>query len=135
MKNSKINNSKNYNFNFLILNSSPDAGFTLLEIMISLAVVGGLLITLIYTLNYHLDIAEKHERITVASLLAKEKLSEIEKNPSETKGAFPEPYSAYQYNAGIRESLYPGISEVYVIVSTGKEEVKFIELIQTPKSK
>jgi prepilin-type N-terminal cleavage/methylation domain-containing protein len=34
-------------------------GFTLLEVMISLAIVGGLLLTMIYSLNYHLGVAER----------------------------------------------------------------------------
>ena len=135
MKNPKIKNSKNCNFNFLILNSSPNAGFTLLEIMISLAVIGGLLVTLLYTLNYHLSIAEKHERVTVASMLAKDKMSEIEKNPGETKGEFPEPYSGYRYITGMKESPFPGFSVIYVVVSTDKEEVNLAELIQSPRLK
>ncbi|MBM4140842.1 MAG: type II secretion system protein [Nitrospira sp.] len=110
-------------------------GFTLLEIMISLAVIGGLLVTLLYTLNYHLSIAEKHEKVTVASLLAKAKMSEIEKNPAVTKGEFPEPYSGYRYVTGTKESPFPGFSVIYVVVSNGKEEVKLAELIQSPKSK
>jgi len=135
MKNPKIKNSKNCNFNFLILNSSPNAGFTLLEIMISLAVIGGLLVTLLYTLNYNLSIAEKHERVTVASMLAKDKMSEIEKNPGETKGEFPEPYSGYRYITGMKESPFPGFSVIYVVVSTDKEEVNLAELIQSPRLK
>src|SRR5208337_2336842 len=54
-------------------------GFTLLEIMIAVAVIGGLLVSLISSLNYHLGIAERHEFVTVASLLAKDKLAEVEK--------------------------------------------------------
>ena len=50
-------------------------GFTLLEIMIAVAIIGGLLVSLIYSLNYHLGIAERHEFATVASLLAKDKLA------------------------------------------------------------
>ena len=110
-------------------------GFTLLEIMISLAVIGGLLVTLLYTLNYHLSIAERHERVTVASMLAKDKMSETEKNPVETKGEFPEPYSGYRFITGTKESPFPGFSVIYVVVSDGKEEVKLAELISSPKIK
>lgn len=110
-------------------------GFTLLEIMISLAVIGGLLVTLLYTLNYHLSIAEKHERVTIASMLAKDKISEIEKNPAVTKGEFPEPYSGYHYITGTKESPFPGLSIIYVVVSNDREEVKLAELIESPESK
>lgn len=118
MKNSKVSNSK---------------GFTLLEIMISLAIIGGLLITLIYTLNHHLDIAGRHETITLATLLAKEKIDEIGKSPGSQKGVFPEPYSAYTFETGINETSAMGISEISVIVRHDKEEIRFSRLIKSPK--
>ena len=52
---------------FSISDSSRDNGFTLLEILIALAIVGGLLVTVIASLNYHLGIVERHETITVAT--------------------------------------------------------------------
>ncbi len=39
-----------------------DGGFTLIEILIALAIVGGLLVTLAVTLNHHLGIATDLER-------------------------------------------------------------------------
>ena len=53
-------------------------GFTLLEVLIALAIVGGLLVTLIYSLNYHLGLVERQEIITVATLLAKGKMIDLE---------------------------------------------------------
>ena len=52
-------------------------GFTLLEVMVSLAIVGGLLMTLIYTLNYNLGITEKLFAVTTMTNLAKEKLDDM----------------------------------------------------------
>jgi general secretion pathway protein I len=138
MKIKNIKSKKNSLFFLLITHySSPltKRGFTLLEIMISLAVIGGLLVTLLYTLNYHLSIAEKHEKVTIASMLAKDKISEIEKNPATTKGEFPEPYSGYHYITGTKESPFPGFSVIYVVVSNDREEVKLAELIESPESK
>ena len=62
-----------------------ERGFTLLEVLIALAIVGGLLVTLIYTLNYHLGLVERQETITVATLLAKNKMTDMEKNPGKQK--------------------------------------------------
>lgn len=111
---------------------SPSAvkGFTLLEIMISLAVIGGLLVTLLYTLNYHLGIAERQEFITIATMLSKNRIAEVEKAPIISEGDFPEPYSGYRYVTVIRESPYPGISEITVTVSRGNESLKLSELIE-----
>ena len=104
-------------------------GFTLLEVLIALAIVGGLLVTLIYTLNYHLSLAERQETITVATLLAKNKITEMEKVPEGKKGVFDEPYDNYSYETVVKESPYIGISEIVVTVKTGNEEVKLNEFI------
>ncbi len=106
------------------------AGFTLLEVMVSLAIIGGLLVTLISSMNYHLDIAARHEFVTVASMLARNKLREIEARSSATKGTFPEPFSAYSFSSEIKDSDYPGISVLAVVVSRGKEEVRFTEMVE-----
>src|SRR5208283_1820754 len=103
-------------------------GFTLLEIMVSLAIIGGLLVTVLYSLNYHLGIAEKHEFLTVATMLAKNKMLEIEISPRAGKGAFPDPYSAYNYETGMKNSSFPGLAEMWVTVSKDKEHVKVTEL-------
>lgn len=109
------------------------AGFTLLEVMISLAVVGGLLVTLIYTLNYHLGIAERHRVVTTSASLAKEKMYEMEKKPLAGKGQFPEPYSGFSYETNIRDSSFPGMTEISVTVTNGKEEIALSELIRKVK--
>lgn len=108
-------------------------GFTLLEVMISLAIVGGLLITLIYTLNYHLGIADRHNVITNATILARQKLYEMEKAPSETRGNFEDPYSSFSYETFIKSSIFPGLTEISVTVRSGKEDIRLSELIQKTK--
>jgi general secretion pathway protein I len=110
-----------------------DRGFTLLEIMISLAVIGGLLVTLLYSVQYHLGIAEKHEVLTVSTILAKNKLMELEENPSTATGEFPGPYSGYRFVTGVKESQYPGISEIFIVVTKDKEDVMLSELVQIKK--
>lgn len=115
---------------------NPDpriAGFTLLEIMVALAIIGGLLVTLIYTLNYHLGLAERQEFYTIASLLAREKITEMEQKPVKAKGEFPEPYSSYQFASEVKESRFQGMSEISVIVSNGKESVRLMELIRNKR--
>lgn len=111
------------------LKIDADKGFTLLEIMIALAVIGGLLLTLIGTVNYMLDVAGRHEVITVASMLAKDKLYQTEKSPSNSQGAFPEPYIDYSYKTELKDSIYPGLKELTVTVKSGKEAVTLKELI------
>ncbi len=109
------------------------AGFTLLEVMISLAIVGGLLVTLIYTLNYHLGIADRQQVISIATNLAKVKLYEMEQKPEAASGNFQEPYSVFSYETTVRESFYPGMTELGVVVRNGKEEIRLGELIKSKK--
>lgn len=117
------------------MKNKRSTGFTLLETMIALAIIGGLLVTLIYTLNYHLGIVDKHETITIASFLAREKINESGNFSEAKKGIFPEPYSSYSYELMREESAYPGISEISIIVRRDKEEVRFSKLIQNEKIK
>jgi general secretion pathway protein I len=107
-----------------------DNGFTLLEIMVSLAIVGGLLVTLMYSLNYHLGIAQRHEFLTIGTVLARDKIIESEKSPGESTGNFPAPFSDYSYKVGIKDSQYPGIAELSVTVSNGTEKTKLSELVK-----
>jgi general secretion pathway protein I len=113
----------------LLKGGRGDFGFTLLEILIALAIIGGLLVTLIYTLNYHLGIIERHRTITVATLLAKSKMNDLERSPDNKKGIFDAPYDDYTYETFVKESPYVGVSEIIVVVKSGKEEVKLNEFV------
>jgi len=104
-------------------------GFTLLEVLVALAIISGLLITLISTVNYQLGIVERQETVTVATLLAKSALTELEKKPESKKGKFESPYEAYTYETAVKDSPYPGVNEIMVVVKAGKEEVKLNEFV------
>jgi general secretion pathway protein I len=117
----------------IMIGRTSRTGFTLLEVMISLAIIAGLLITLLYTLNYQLGIADRQGVITVSTGLAKAKMYEIEKNPSVGKGVFPEPYSAFSYETSVKDSSFPGMAELAVIVRKGKEEITLSELVRKVK--
>ena len=108
-------------------------GFTLLEVMISLAIVGGLLITLLYTLSYNLGITERQFAVTNITNLAKEKIVEMEENPQENKGRFPEPYDTLNYETKVKDSPFNGMSEIIVVVRDGKESITLSELIRKQK--
>ncbi len=112
------------------LGSRRRRGFTLIEVMISLAILGGLLITLIYTLNYHLGIAERQFAVTNVANLAKEKVEEMENNPQEGDGQFPEPYDVFHYSTEVKDSLFSGMQEIIVVVGDGKESIILSELVR-----
>lgn len=105
-------------------------GFTLLEVMVSLVIVGGLLMTVIYTMNYNLGITERQFAVTSMTNLAKEKLEEMETEPRETEGHFPAPYEALNYETKVRDSAFPEITEIAVTVGDEKTRVMLSELIR-----
>lgn len=108
-------------------------GFTLIEVMISLAIVGGLLITLIYTLSYNLGITDRQFTVTNITNLAKEKIEELEINPQESKGRFPEPNNTLNYETKVKDSPFKGMSEITVVVGDGKESITLSEMIRKQK--
>ncbi len=108
-------------------------GFTLLEVMISLAIVGGLLITLLYTLSYNLGITERQFTVTNITNLAKEKIEEMEENPQENRGRFPEPYDTLNYETKVKDSPFNGMSEIIVVVGNEKESITLSELVRKQK--
>jgi len=111
------------------MHSPSGGGFTLLEILIALAIVSGLLVTLIYTINYQLGLIDRQETITTATLLAKSKLNDLERKPENVKGKFDPPYDRYAFETFVKESPYIGISEIIVVIKSGNEEVKLNEFI------
>ena len=46
-------------------------GFTLLEVMLALAIMAGVLLTVIGAVNYHLSLVERDRQETIALLLAR----------------------------------------------------------------
>lgn len=62
------------------------AGFTLLEIMIAIAIIGVTLSVILHTVNYHADILYDNIITTQMYQLAKEQMYELEKSPANTKG-------------------------------------------------
>lgn len=105
------------------MSKRTDSGFTLIEVLIALAVTGALLVTLLYTLNHHLSVADAHESTTVATMLGVEKISELSVKPRDEKGTFPPPNEDYSYVAEATESQYLGITEITVTVTKDRERL------------
>ncbi|MBF0345734.1 MAG: prepilin-type N-terminal cleavage/methylation domain-containing protein [Nitrospirae bacterium] len=99
-------------------------GFTLLEVLIALAILSGVVTTLVYTLNYNLSIVQRHEVITVAAFLAKGKLSEsLNLNIIEDGGRFPKPFEDYVYELKNYASSIPDVTLVEITVKKEKDQI------------
>jgi type II secretion system protein I len=95
-------------------------GFTLLEVLVSLAILSATLIMAFQVTSGAIASAERSEGWTTASLLGEEKLREATDTfaeVQETKGTFPDPYEEYAWAISVRQALHPDAREVYVSVS------------------
>jgi len=63
-------------------------GFTLLEIMIALAIIGITVTVILNSVNYHADILYENTLTTQMYQLAKEKMAGLEDDPVNSKGKF-----------------------------------------------
>ena len=89
--------------------------------------------TLIYTLNYHLGIAERQFVVTNMTNLAKVKIREMEDSPQAREGRFPESDTALHYKTEVKDSTFPEMSEIVVTVENGRERIVLAELIRKRK--
>ena len=62
------------------------SGFTLLEIMIALAIISIALTVVIHTVNYHATIMYENTLLTEMYQFAKEKMKQLEDNPQSSTG-------------------------------------------------
>ncbi len=109
---------------------NTSSGFTFLEVMVALAITAGLLVTVIGTLNYHLGLVENQREITIAAMLAKEKLMALKKDPRQEKGTFSEPYERFGFETTVKESNYPFVYEIAVRITSNRELIILSELVQ-----
>ena len=65
---------------------SSSFGFTLLEIMIALAIIGTALTVIVHTVNYHTNVMYENTLTTRMYQLAKEKMNELETAPQNSGG-------------------------------------------------
>ena len=61
-------------------------GFTLLEVVIALAIMAAVVLTVLGAVNYHLGIITKERDSTALTILARAKLVELEQETIKTKG-------------------------------------------------
>ncbi|WP_223920534.1 prepilin-type N-terminal cleavage/methylation domain-containing protein [Geobacter sp. AOG2] len=66
----------------------PLRGFTLLEVMVALAIMAGVILTVLGAVNYHLTIITNERDSTALTILARAKMSELERQgiPQKAEG-------------------------------------------------
>jgi general secretion pathway protein I len=98
-------------------------GFTLLEVMIAMAIVGIALVALLGLGNRSIDVNGRLQKITQATLLAQHKMTEVETVPlaadrelQEEEGSFDPPFEQYRWRVEYEEM--PLLTEVHMVTVT-----------------
>jgi len=92
-------------------------GFTLLEVMIALAIAAGVLLTVISSLNHHLSIVGQDAEETTAALVGRAKLDDPEfSKQTENKGTFAPDHPALKWEREITPTELPGLNRVRLTV-------------------
>jgi prepilin-type N-terminal cleavage/methylation domain-containing protein len=104
-----------------------DNAFTLLEIMIALAIIGMTLMTVLHTANYHANLSNENTVVTQMTQLAKEKLYELEKSPSSSSGKIEG--TDFTYENVLSETDSPWIIELKTAIKGKGQEVVLNEFV------
>jgi general secretion pathway protein I len=109
--------------------SHAERAFTLLEVMIALAIVGVALVALLSLNTRSIQVHSRLQKITQATLLAQEKMSETEVL-AETKnldfsagnGSYAPPFNEYRWQLAFGDTPIASVKMVTVKVLWGEEE-------------
>jgi len=105
-------------------------GFTLLEVMIALAIAAGVLLTVISSLNYHLSIVGQDAEETSAALLGRAKLDDPDfSKQTENKGNFAPDHPDLKWERVVTPMEFPGLNRVQLTVSWNDDK-KRLSLVQ-----
>ncbi len=100
-------------------------GFTLLEVLIALAIMAGVILTTIVSFNYHLGVVIRDKDESTAVLLARGKIDdpEFSRLPA-GKGTFAPQRPDMTWERTIEPTQLPGVSKMIFTVSWEKERRK-----------
>lgn len=110
------------------IGSSDSRGFTLLEVMIALAIVGVALVSLLGLSARSIEVNGRLQKITQATLLAQQRMGEIELRASQggirmndEEGTFDPPFDAYRWRVSYEDTPLQFLKLVTVTVAWGDE--------------
>lgn len=115
-------------------------GFSLLEVMIALAIVAIALITLLGLSNRTVLVQDRIQNLTRATLLAQQLMSEQEIQVADAvavgetrEGVFDDPFSDFSWRIYFEDTMIPQVQQIHVQVSWGRaqhnEQVELISFV------
>jgi len=100
-------------------------GFTLLEVMIALAIAAGVLLTVISSVNYHLSVVGRDSEETRAALLGRAKFDDPDfAKLTENKGNFAPDHPDVKWERETTETQLPGLSQIRLTISWDDDKKK-----------
>ncbi|MDD2307987.1 MAG: prepilin-type N-terminal cleavage/methylation domain-containing protein [Desulfuromonadaceae bacterium] len=107
-------------------------GFTLLEVMVALAIMAGVIVTLLGSVNYHLGIIAGERDSTTMTLLARNRIAEMEQAPVKGEGTFAPSHPELSWKADLLPADLPGLQKLVVTVRRGSDgrEVTLVRYLQ-----
>jgi general secretion pathway protein I len=94
-------------------------GFTLLEVMVALAIMAGVVLTVLASVNYHVGLLSVERDNTTLTLLARARLVELEQQtglPQKSEGTFTPLHPDVNWRAELFATQYPSLQKLVVSV-------------------
>ena len=96
-------------------------GFTLLEVMVSLAIMAGVILTLLGSVNYHIGVVANERDNTMLTLLARSRIAELEQSPAKGEGTFAPSQPELSWRSELLPTDQPGLQKLVVRVKRGSD--------------
>ena len=108
-------------------------GFTLLEVMIALAIMATVVLTVLGSVNYHLGVIADERDNTTFTLLARARMAELEQSPLKQKsdGSFAPNHPELRWQAELFPTELPDLQKLVVRVHRDgdKQEVALVRFV------
>ena len=100
------------------------AGFTLLESMIALALLSGVVVAVLVSLNYNLGVAAYDIDVVTATVLGHELAEQSAISPvtSDSKGEFTGPFSKFSWSVSTGGTGIEGLKKVSIKISWDRDK-------------
>jgi len=120
----------------MAIGNSSEKGFTLLEVMIALAVAALAFTALLALANRLIQVQNEQQNLTRATQLAESKMTEYETlhrlgqdGEVAPEGVYGEPFSRYRWKISFEDTVLPEVQQVTVTVLWGAEkEIEKVDL-------
>jgi len=109
-------------------------GFTLLEVVVALAIMAGVILTVLGSLNYHLDSISAERDNTTLTILARNRLVELERQgglQQKSEGTFAPAHADVTWRAELFPAKIPALQKLVVTVQRkgDKREVALVRYV------